>query len=97
MTEQVNENLQAMDLKEKPQEAAVDGAQETKEDFVDPWNVASGSEKGIDYEKLISKFMIEQFTLTIIQTKFETMSWQKVNYSYNLIIGPLITNMTWYP
>lgn len=24
-------------------------------DFVDPWNVTSGSDSGIDYDKLISK------------------------------------------
>lgn len=53
MTEQLNESLQAMDLTTKPvEDGTVAGA---KEDFVDPWNVTSTSDKGIDYEKLISK------------------------------------------
>lgn len=27
-------------------------------DFVDPWNVASGSDTGVDYDKLISKTLL---------------------------------------
>lgn len=30
---------------------------EVEDDFVDPWNVVSKSEKGIDYDKLISTFI----------------------------------------
>lgn len=35
----------------------VNGAkEENDEDVVDPWNVVSKSQTGIDYDKLISKF-----------------------------------------
>lgn len=30
----------------------------TKEDVVDPWNVTSNSETGIDYDKLIGKWTV---------------------------------------
>ncbi len=50
MTEKLEDKMEALDLTtNKPAE---EGA---KEDFVDPWNVVGGSEKGIDYDKLISK------------------------------------------
>lgn len=61
MTDQLNDNMQALDLTTKPTEdpaipaSTVTAAAEAAEDFVDPWNVTSSSEKGIDYEKLISK------------------------------------------
>jgi len=32
-------------------------AQLSMEDVVNPWNVASSSAKGIDYDKLISKYI----------------------------------------
>jgi hypothetical protein len=55
MADQVTDSMQALDLTTKASAApAVDGAPET-DDFVDPWNVVSNSEKGIDYDKLISK------------------------------------------
>ena len=31
------------------------GINEDEEDIVTPWNVASASQKGVDYDKLISK------------------------------------------
>ena len=31
---------------------------EDEDDFVDPWNVESKSDKGIDYDKLISKLTL---------------------------------------
>ena len=37
-------------------EATDAAGEETEEDVVDPWNVTSSSDKGIDYDKLISKF-----------------------------------------
>lgn len=38
-----------------------DGAPSDEEDdIVDPWNVQSKSDKGIDYDKLISRFSIDQ-------------------------------------
>ena len=36
--------------------AAKEAATAAEEDIVDPWTVATSSEKGIDYDKLISKF-----------------------------------------
>lgn len=41
------------------------GKREENEDFVDPWNVVSSSDTGIDYDKLISKssnYCPEKFT-----------------------------------
>ena len=29
-----------------------------EEDYVDPWNVVGSSAKGVDYDKLISKFFL---------------------------------------
>ena len=31
---------------------------EQEEDFVDPWNVTSNSDTGIDYDKLIRKWIL---------------------------------------
>lgn len=49
MTDKLNETMEAMDLSTKPEEKPKED-----EDIVDPWNVTSTSDKGIDYEKLIS-------------------------------------------
>jgi hypothetical protein len=55
MADQVTDSMQALDLTTKASASpVVDGAPEA-DDFVDPWNVVSTSEKGIDYDKLISK------------------------------------------
>ena len=55
MADQVTDSMQALDLTTKGSAAPeVDGAPGT-DDFVDPWNVVSNSEKGVDYDKLISK------------------------------------------
>lgn len=35
-----------------------DAVQEEQEDVVDPWNVQSSSDKGVDYDKLISKIFL---------------------------------------
>jgi len=35
-----------------------DYSEESKDDIVTPWNVTATSSTGIDYEKLISKFLI---------------------------------------
>ena len=37
-------------------EESGDAGQEEEEDCVDPWNVTSKSDKGIDYDKLIKRF-----------------------------------------
>lgn len=40
-------------------ETAIDALKlEEKEDFVDPWNVESQSDTGIDYDKLIRKHLM---------------------------------------
>ena len=41
------------ELEQKMEEANID--EEGDEDVVDPWQVKTTSEKGIDYEKLISR------------------------------------------
>lgn len=46
--DELKDNLEAVNLVSDANAAAA------TEDVVDPWNVASGSDKGIDYEKLIS-------------------------------------------
>ena len=48
MEAKVEENLEKLKVEEL-------GNEETEEDVVDPWNVTSASDKGIDYDKLISK------------------------------------------
>ena len=49
MEAKVEENLEKLKVEDA-------GTEETEEDVVDPWNVTSSSDKGIDYDKLISKF-----------------------------------------
>lgn len=66
MSDELNETMEAMDLTTKPEEKPAD-----VEDVVDPWNVTSTSEKGIDYEKLIS---LLKFTLITV-IKFFSLSW----------------------
>lgn len=46
---------------EPPTESMGDLAVNTdSEDVVDPWNVTSASEKGVDYDKLIGEFTVKQ-------------------------------------
>ena len=52
MEGQLDEKMQALDLTVNKAEGTETNE---KEDIVDPWNVVGSSEKGIDYEKLISK------------------------------------------
>ena len=49
MEAKVEENLEKLKVEDA-------GTEETEEDVVDPWNVTSSSDKGIDYDKLIRKF-----------------------------------------
>ena len=49
MEAKVEENLEKLKVEDSVNE-------ETEEDVVDPWNVTSASDKGIDYDKLIRKF-----------------------------------------
>lgn len=48
-TKTVQENVAAINLNEKD------------DDFVDPWNVESKSDTGIDYDKLIGKYLFTTF------------------------------------
>lgn len=59
MEDQLTNTMEALDLSKKAdavpaQEAPVE---EKDDDFVDPWNVVSKSDKGVDYDKLISKLL----------------------------------------
>ena len=45
------EKMEKLSVEDKPD----DVSKEDEEDFVDPWNVASKSDTGIDYDKLIRK------------------------------------------
>lgn len=49
-----------------PAEATIDNLTITNDDngadFVDPWNVASSSDTGVDYEKLISTIQPDSIT-----------------------------------
>ncbi len=42
------------------------GDEEEAEDSVDPWNVTSKSDKGIDYDKLIKKFGSSRIDQTLL-------------------------------
>lgn len=62
--ETVVEGVEALTLNGKPDAEPVEtgtdaqaqeGATAPTEDVVDPWNVASSNDAGVDYEKLISK------------------------------------------
>lgn len=47
-------------------ETAIDALKlEEKDDFVDPWNVESQSETGIDYDKLIRKHLHTSITIPL--------------------------------
>ena len=47
----VSERMEQASIKDK-----LPADSNSAEDFVDPWNVSSQSQTGIDYNKLISKF-----------------------------------------
>lgn len=70
MADVLSDTMEALDLttNNEPDTAdpSVATTQQTAEDFVDPWNVTSSSDKGIDYEKLISKFLIHLYFITIL-------------------------------
>jgi len=74
MGDQLSETLEAMDLTTKPTEQAAD-----EEDFVDPWNVMSSSEKGIDYEKLTKKFGSSTVDNVLIE-RFEKVTGRKAHH-----------------
>ena len=47
--------------------AAAAAGDEEAEDTVDPWNVTSTSDKGIDYDKLIKKFGSSRIDQTLLE------------------------------
>jgi len=71
MEAKVEENLEKLKV-----EDAVN--QETEEDVVDPWNVTSSSDKGIDYDKLIKKFGSKKIDDVLIE-RMEKVTGKKVH------------------
>ena len=49
-----------------------DSAPGEQEDVVDPWNVKSSSDKGVDYDKLISKIFMFITVITHTHTHTHT-------------------------
>jgi len=74
MTDKLNETMEAMDLSTKPEEKPKED-----EDIVDPWNVTSTSDKGIDYEKLIKKFGSSKIDDVLIE-RFEKLTGRKAHH-----------------
>jgi len=74
MSDELNETMEAMDLTTKPEEKPAD-----VEDVVDPWNVTSTSEKGIDYEKLIKKFGSSKIDDVLIE-RFEKVTGHRAHH-----------------
>lgn len=68
---EVAETVQALDLTNKPDEN-----HSNTEDFVDPWNVVSTSQTGIDYDKLISKSC--NVTFVILPVKLQPYNYREV-------------------
>lgn len=72
MADVLSDTMEALDLTtNKPDvdpSVAPTAIQHTAEDFVDPWNVTSSSDKGIDYEKLISKLTLNFYVIMNILT-----------------------------
>ena len=57
MSEDCANGVEKMNVEEKRAEGDGDGATSAEtEDIVDPWNVESSSDSGVDYDKLISKY-----------------------------------------
>ena len=70
MEAKVEENLEKLKVEDA-------GNEETEEDVVDPWNVTSSSDKGIDYDKLISKFCCLHLRTSI---SYNIISYHMVTY-----------------
>lgn len=68
MNDQLTDGIQALDLSKKSSEE-----QETTEDFVDPWNVSTTSQSGIDYAKLIKRFGSSSIDSALIE-RFEKVT-----------------------
>jgi len=71
MEAKVEENLEKLTVEDA-------GNEETEEDVVDPWNVTSSSDKGIDYDKLIKKFGSKKIDDVLIE-RMEKITGKKVH------------------
>lgn len=71
MEAKVEENLEKLKVDDL-------GNEETEEDVVDPWNVTSASNKGIDYDKLIKKFGSKKIDDVLIE-RMEKITGKKVH------------------
>ncbi|CAF1652777.1 unnamed protein product, partial [Adineta ricciae] len=60
-------------------EEAIQNTTEEVEDIVDPWNVASTSDKGIDYDKLIRRFGSSKISPELI-ARIESIIKRPVHY-----------------
>jgi len=71
METKVEENLEKLKVEDS-------GNEETEDDVVDPWNVTSTSDKGIDYDKLIKKFGSKKIDDVLIE-RMEKITGKKVH------------------
>jgi len=71
MEAKVEENLEKLKVEDS-------GNEETEDDVVDPWNVTSTSDKGIDYDKLIKKFGSKKIDDVLIE-RMEKITGKKVH------------------
>lgn len=58
--------MAAEDKDKKPEVAVENGDVKEEEDVVTPWNVSTGSAKGVDYKKLIVRFGCRELTEDIV-------------------------------
>lgn len=81
MTDQLDAKVNDLTVKSEADPAAV----EDDDQIVNPWEVVSKSEKGVDYDKLISKF------LQTIRIRTDTPEWLKKQISPEIlsILGQL--------
>lgn len=61
------------------QEDHIENQRKGEEDQVDPWNVVSKSEAGIDYDKLIREYLCN---FSNLQFLIFMILWQNVNRKY---------------
>ncbi|KAJ3649530.1 hypothetical protein Zmor_021270 [Zophobas morio] len=73
MSGEIINNIENLSVNEKIDNGEVD------DDFVDPWNVVSKSETGIDYDKLIKKFGSSKIDQELLD-RFEKVTGQKVHH-----------------
>lgn len=66
----VAEGVEALTLNSNEIEETATGVEVTvndeQDDIVDPWNVASNNATGIDYDKLISRLIINNFLILMV-------------------------------